>query len=142
MSIPERALTAITNVLTICASVIAIYIFVVKRKVISSVFRVLINYSLHMTFAEFVSKLERLNYMNANESENKEEVINIFNEILGQIKGNKKLKNHFKNIIPKVKSIAEGRRNITEQNKRAIVSQLREMLKHLDIDTYSKIAGE
>ena len=142
MSIPERAITVITNIFTLCASGIAIYIFVVKRKVISSIFRVLINYSLHMTFAEFVSKLERLNYLNANDEEHKEEVINIFNELLGQIRGSKKLKNHFRQIIPTVRSIAEGKKNVTEPNKRAIVNQLREMLKHLDIDTYAKIIGE
>ena len=95
-----------------------------------------------MTFAEFVSKLERLNYLNANDEEHKEEVINIFNELLGQIRGSKKLKNHFRQIITTVRSIAEGKKNVTEPNKRAIVNQLREMLKHLDIDTYAKIIGE
>jgi len=142
LEIIERILNSATNIFTIIASVIAIYIFVFKRKVVYSVFRVLINYSSQMTLTEFKYKLDKLNDLNANDDEKRDEVINIFNEILGQIRGSKKLNKHFKEILPKVKSIAEGKRNITEPRKRSLVSELREMIKDLDIDVYSEIIGE
>ena len=46
----------ISSLFTIVASVIAIYIFLTKRKILSSVISILINYSYQLTLSELKEK--------------------------------------------------------------------------------------
>lgn len=134
-----KALTAVANVFTIVASGLAIYLIIAKRELISSAFRVLLNYSSQLTLSEFGAKLDRLNDYTANDSEQKEEVVNILNEILGQIKGNKLLSKQFKSKLSEIKAFAECRREITEPKKRSLVSELRERLRHINVENYAEL---
>lgn len=142
LEIVLKILAAVANVFAIVASGIAIYIFIAKRDIITSAFRVLLNYSSQITLSEFRAKLERLNDYTADDKDQKAEVINILNEILGQIKGSKLLSKQFKDNIPEIQSYAWGKRKITEPKKRSLVSELRERLRHINVENYAELMGE
>lgn len=132
----------ISNLLTICASGIAIYIFFTKRKEISSVFSILINYTHQLSLSEVREKIERLNEYNAKDADQCEQIVNIFNEIIGQIRGNERLKPHFSELLVSMESLASDKRRLTEPRKRALVSELRERLRHLNVASIDNLVGE
>ncbi|MFP8967772.1 hypothetical protein ACKC9G_14410 [Pokkaliibacter sp. CJK22405] len=123
----------LSNVMTVLASGIAIYIFVSNKDKIASVFTLLMNYSQQLSLSELKEKIERLNEYNAKDSEECERIVNIFNEILGQLKGNEKIKSHFIEMIESIENMVSDRRRLTEPKKRALVSELRERLRHLSV---------
>lgn len=135
MNIIERILAGLTNVLTIAASGIAIYLYFTQKEKISNAFNTLLNYSRQLTLTELQSKLDRLNDLNANNAEHKPAVINILNEINGQIKGNSKLKETFSEILDDIEPYCSQKSTITEPNKRSIVSQIREKIRSYDVDS-------
>lgn len=135
-------LTLASSVFTIVASGIAIYIFIFNRKAISSVFDVLINYTHQLSLSEIKEKLERLNEYSVNDPEQCEKIINIFNEIIGQIRGNNKLRIHFAELLSTMEGLASDKRRLTEPRKRAAVSELRERLRHLNIKNIDNLVGE
>jgi len=137
-----KVLTAISNVFTILAAGIAIYIFYAKREVISSAFRVLINFSSQITLVELKAKLERLNDLSAEDSDEMSDIINILNDIAGQIRGSKVFSKQFNDLLSKIESISEDKRRFTEPKKRALVSELRERLRNIDVENYSDMIGE
>lgn len=133
---------ALDNLATIVASSIAIYLFVCKRDKIASVFKVLINFSSQVSLNEIRLNLERLNILTANDSDQNEEVVNIFGEILGQIRGNQTLTKQFSTVIPKLEKIAGNRISLKEPDKRSLVSEIRERLRHIDLEYYGDIIGD
>jgi hypothetical protein len=135
-------ISLISNVFTICASGIAIYLFVAKRKSISSIFHPLINYTYQLTLSEIKEKLEKLNDYNAKDPEQNEQIVNILNEIIGQIRGNEKLKNHFSELLITIENLVSDKRRLTEPRKRAVVSELRERLRHLNVKNIDDLVGE
>lgn len=132
----------IANVFTIFASGIAIYIFFAKREEISSVFNLLINYTHQLSLSEVREKIERLNEYNAKDPEQCENIVNIFNEIIGQIRGNERLKIHFSELLETMESLASDKRRLTEPKKRALVSELRERLRHLNVKSIDNLVGD
>ncbi len=136
-----KTLSLITNIFTIAASSIAIYLFIFKRSVIMSAFKVLLNYSAQITFSELQAKIDRLNDLNANEPSNLEEIINIFSEIVGQIRGNKKLRVECAGLLKKLVSYTEKSKKLTEPMKRSVVSELRESLKYINIESFDELIG-
>ncbi|MDQ7798354.1 MAG: hypothetical protein RDU76_05350 [Candidatus Edwardsbacteria bacterium] len=90
---------------------------------------------------EINRKLDRLNDINADEDSGKREAINVFSEIIGQLNGNPYLYKRFVQIIKKINSIINGKKQITEPQKRAIVSQIREQLKFISIDDIGHLVG-
>lgn len=131
-----------SDVLTIIASSIAIYLFITKRKQISSVFSLLVNYTFQLSLSEIKEKLERLNEYNAKDPESGEIIENIFHEIIGQIRGNDKLSGHFAELVVRMEDLASNRRKLTEPKKRAVVSELRERLRHLNVENIDDLVGE
>jgi hypothetical protein len=131
----------ISNVFTIVASGIAIYLFIFKRHTISTIFKILLNYSFQVTLSELRTKLERLNDLNVNEPSHTEEITNIFNEIVGQMRGNRKLKKECSGILEKLSIYAESPKKLTEPRKRSIVSELRESLRHIYIASFDELMG-
>lgn len=132
----------ISNVFTILASGIVIYLFYTKRKSIYSVFKLLINYSYQLSLSELKEKLERLNDYNAAEPANREHIINILNEIMGQIRGNEKLKVHLENLLKRMSRLVSDHGRLTEPRKRALVSELREKLRHLNVKNIDDLVGD
>ena len=128
-----------SSIFSTVAAGIAIYLFTFKRKSISSIFHLLLNYSFQISMTELRTKLEKLNDLNANNGEHKEEVINIFNEIEGQILGNSVLKKKCGDILEKISKYIDNPKILTEPKKRSMVSELRENLRSIDIQNYSDI---
>lgn len=124
------------------ASGIAIYIFLTKRKSISSVFNLLMNYSYQLTLSELKEKLERLNDNNADDPKQLDQIINILHEIMGQIRGNKKLNNHFSETLDRIEALVSNRRKLKEPRKRALISELRERIRHLNIESIDDLVGD
>lgn len=131
-----------SDLLTIAASSIAIYLFLAKGKEISSVFSLLVNYTFQMSLSEIKEKLERLNDYNAKDQESCEIIENIFHEIIGQIRGNDKLRGHFSELIDRMEELTSNRKKLTEPKKRAVVSELRERLRNLNVANIDSLIGD
>ena len=69
-------------------------------------------------------------------------IINILNEIIGQIRGNTKLKAHFTELLSTIEVLVSDKRKLTEPRKRAVVSELRERLRHLNIKNIDNLVGD
>src|SRR6266404_2237484 len=95
MTFLYEAITVTAHLFGIVASGIAIYLFIAKRKALSSLFQLLVNYSYQLTLSELKEKLEKLNDYNAKDPEQYDRIVNILNDILGQIRGNNRLRIHF-----------------------------------------------
>lgn len=132
----------ISNIMTIGASTIAVYLFFSKKESFNAVFRMLINYTYQLSLSEVKEKLEKLNEYNAKDDLENEKIINILNEIVGQIKGNEKLKLHFSSLLSDIDNYALGKRRLSEPKKRALVSELRERLRHLNVKNIDHLVGE
>ncbi len=131
----------LSNIFTIIAAGIAIYIYIFKRKSIESFFNILINYSTQISLTELKTKLEKLNDLNAEDENERKEVINILNDIAGQIKGNPILREKCK-ILEKLTKYADNPENLNEPIKRNIVSELRENMRSIEFQNYYEILGE
>lgn len=129
----------ISSILAAFAAGIAAYLFFFKRKPIISIFRLLINYSMNLSLTELKTKLEKLNEFNANDSQQIEDMLNIFHEIIGQIQGNSVLKEKCDTILSKIKNFVNSPKLISEPRKRSLVSELRENLRNLELETYDYI---
>ncbi|KPH92751.1 hypothetical protein AMS57_02120 [Pseudoalteromonas undina] len=136
-----KVISVTANVFAIVASGIAIYIFFYKKETIYSAFNLLLNYSYQLSLSEFKEKLEKLNDYNAKEAADCDTIINLFNEILGQIRGNDKLKSHFSAVTKKIEDLVEDKRKLTEPRKRAMVSELRERLRHVNVQSIDDLLG-
>ncbi len=127
------------NTFTVFASGIAIYLFLFKRKTISSAFSLLLNYSNQITQIELRSKLDRLNDLSTEDK--REEVINVFHEIVGQIQGNKILSERCDSVIKKIKRQIQAPQSLTEPKKRSLISELRETIRTLDVHNFDELIG-
>lgn len=137
-----KCVTLIANIFTIVASGIAIYIFCTKRGEVKSVFELLINYTYQLSLSEIKEKIERLNEYNVNDPEQRDEVINIFHEIIGQLRGNETLNIHFSKMITRMEGFASDKRKLTEARRRSIVAELRERLRHLNVKNIDNLVGD
>lgn len=127
----------LANALTVVASSIAIYIYFCKKEEVKLLFKVLVNYSYQTTLSEIKEKLDRLNEYNANEPTEVNEIRNLLHEIAGQIRGNQKLQKIQPNLVTRIEVIANAKK-ITEPSKRSLVSEIRELLKNLNVDSIEK----
>lgn len=142
LSLISDIVSFVASLLTVVASSIAVYLFLVKRDEISSVFSLLVNYTYQLSLSELKEKLERLNDYNAKDQDSLEIIENIFHEIIGQIRGNDKLNRHFTELVERMEDLASNRRKLTEPKKRAVVSELRERLRHLNVANIDSLVGE
>lgn len=129
----------ISTILSGIASGIAIYLFIFKRKTISSIIHFLLNYSCQISLTELREKLERLNELSADDEKQNIEIVNILNEIAGQIRGNPILNKKCDEILKTISKYAEKTKILTEPKKRSIVWELRENLRSIDIQTYNEL---
>lgn len=138
------AISFLSDMASWIASSIAIYLFVTKRKAIASVFSVLFNYSHQLTLSEIKEKLELLNNFNANEPGHTETISNIFHDLLGQMRGNDKLIVLMSVQIEKLELLFDRDvkvKPITEAKKRALISEIREKVRHLNVQNIDELAG-
>ena len=127
-------LSGVANAFTIAASFLAIYIYFTSHEKIATAFKLLLNYSFQTTLGELKEKLERLNGYNAKEPDHIAEIQSILHEIAGQIKGNSRLLACAPDLPERIERLAGGRK-ITEPMKRSMVSEIREILRNLQINS-------
>lgn len=132
-------LAAVADAVSIAAGGIAIYLLLTKRKEIGAVFNVLINFSFQTTLIELTHKLERLNEYRANDPDGALEIQNIFHEIAGQIRGNTRLSKAAPELPARIEALA---RKFTEPQKRSMVSEIREVLKNLNVGSIESYLGK
>ena len=137
----DKIIEVLAELITIATGGIALYLFIFRGKEIVSFFRLLQRYAFQMTQMELASKLDRLNELNADDAKGKEESINIFGAIQGQIAGNRLLKPQSAGILGKIADYMATPARLTEPYKRSLVSEIRETIRHLDIRDYSAITG-
>ena len=142
MKLLVELVTFFASCMTILASGIAVYLFVTKRNVISTAFKILLNYSYQTTLTELKEKLERLNEYNAEDSDGLLKITNILHEIHGQILGNPTLRVNMNNIIIKLDVVLNAKKKLSEPRKRALVSEIREQLKHLNAESIESFFGD
>ena len=142
MEVIFKILTAIADVFAIVAAGIAIYIFFAKRDIISSALRVLLNFSSQITLDELKAKLERLNDLSADDPDEIKDIVNILNEVVGQIHGSKNLSTQCNEVMIKIENMADDKSQLTEPRKRALISELRERLRNIDVDNYADFIGD
>jgi len=131
----------VANVFTVIASGIAIYVFVLNRKKISAAINLLLNYSFQSTLTEIREKLERLNEYNANDSAGNQEVRNILHEIAGQLRGNQRLFSLLAGMSEKIENLAKSKK-LNEPLKRSMVSELREHLRNIQVNSTANFSGK
>ncbi|VVM71368.1 hypothetical protein PS634_01827 [Pseudomonas fluorescens] len=144
MDLIKGIVNFIADIFTIGASGIAIYLFVCKRDAIASVFSLLLNYSYQLSLTELKEKLDRLNEYTASDVDEHEVIMNILHEFLGQVRGNDKLKVVMAAQIISIEAViskSDKGKKMTEPVKRALVSEIREKLRHLNVQVIDEITG-
>ncbi|MDR2906463.1 MAG: hypothetical protein LBU91_00535 [Bacteroidales bacterium] len=128
-----------SGLFTIITAGIAIVVYLKNKDKISSTINFVLNYSKQMTLFDIKHKIERLNDYNADDSEQKKEIINILSEINGQITGNKIIQQELSEQFDKINKYLLRPASLTQPNKRGLVSELREAVKNIDVMNYQKI---
>ena len=85
--------------------------------------------------------MDEINTLTADDPDQKREIINILNDIEGQLRGNKLLKENCKEILLHIIDYTSDSVKLTEPKKRSLISELRENLRTLNIENYSKLLG-
>lgn len=137
-----QTVSFIDAILSIFAAGIVIYIFISKRKSILSIYHMLLNYSFQTSLNELEINLNRLNDFNADDEKDRENVINILNDIVGQMRGNPILKIKCAEILKKMSKFADKPDMLNNPKKRNLVSELRETLRNINIQSYNDMLGE
>ena len=126
------------NIAEIGAGGIAMYLFICKKEEIKNVFKLLITYSFQLSLSELKGKLDKLHDLKAGDKEQHEEIIYIFHDVLGQLRGNADLCHKCEGIIGKIDDCINTPKKMTEGVKRGLVSELREQLRDMDVKTYKQ----
>lgn len=129
----------IANIMTIFASGLALVIYFKNKDKISSAINFILNYSNQLTLTDLKFKIEKLNEFNANDAVQKSEVVNILNEIEGQILGNNTFKIKLEIQLRKLENFTTNPKLLSEAKKRSLVSELKESLRNLDVSNYNDI---
>ncbi|MCP3040246.1 hypothetical protein K6X12_13190 [Xanthomonas euvesicatoria pv. allii] len=139
----NNLIEVLADLLTIGASGIAIYLFAFRRGDLGAFFRAIVNFANQSSLAEVRQKLEELSSLSAADPANAMEIAGIFHDVCGRIDGNPLLKNRFSEFAERTRrATSNPKRPIPEPQKRALVSELRECLRHLDVITYAEAMGE
>ena len=127
------------NLMTVFASGLAVYIYFANKDKINSAINFILNYSNQITLNDLKFKIERLNDFNSHDSAQKAEIINILNEIEGQILGNPSIKQKLEVQLEKLENFTSNPKQLSEAKKRSLVSELKESIRNLDVSNYNNI---
>jgi DNA-binding GntR family transcriptional regulator len=126
----------LANITTFLASGIAVYLFIRKRNEIGEAINVLLNYSLQSTLSELREKIERLVERDADNPDDRQNIKNIFHEIIGQLNANPKLIEKLpNNLFARMKTFSNNLGAMTEPKKRSLQSELRGALRNIHISS-------
>lgn len=129
----KEIISVIANIFTIFASGIAIWLFFTKSNEIKTAFNLLLNWSFQLTLTDLKSKIERLNEYSAKDPNELDEIRNILHEIAGQMRGNEQIVKS-SNDFSKIERLASSR-NLDEPRKRSIISEIREVLRNMQVNS-------
>lgn len=144
MELLTGVIGVLADLFTIVASGIAIYLFLFKRQAIASVFSLLLNYTYQLSLTELKEKLDRMNEYTVNDDKENDVIMNILHEFLGQVRGNDKLKLIMAEQIIMIEAVigrSDKGKRMTEQAKRALISEVREKIRHLNVQVIDEIIG-
>ena len=136
------SLVVLADAFTVVASGIAVYIFLTKRRQITSVFQLLMKYGYQVSLSELRSKLDMIANLRVADEKQREQIKYIMSEVVGQIQGNPRLKTRFEEELKGLERFATGKKAFSEPEKRMIVAKLREKLRHLDMENIDGLTGE
>lgn len=135
------AIRVVADIFTIFASGIAIYLFIFQRHTISSAFKILLSYAWRTTLTELEGNIEGLSRLNTGDPSGKDEAINTISELIGQIRGNQRLRSRWRDLVPKLNAFVNNPERLTEPKKRSLVSELRERLRRLEFEHFEDPGG-
>lgn len=141
-SVLHGAIQIGADLATIAASGIAVWLFVKKGPEIGDFLKVIKNFVHQNSVAEMRIKLEQLASLHASNADNTTEISSLFLDICGQIDGNPYLSSKLSELCSRMRLANTGKRPIKEPYKRALVSELRESLRHLDVASFAETIGE
>lgn len=124
----------VANCLTTMTALIAVWVFFRKGKEISAAFNLLVNFSFQTTLTDLRGKLDRLNEYTANEPGDLPEIRNILQELAGQVRGNKRLRQSAPELATRLENFAT-RGRLAEPAKRAMVAEVREILRNIQVNS-------
>ena len=136
----EKILSIAADVATVAATLLAFYLYFGKGSEIKAMLRAVANFAHQSSLGEIRQKLETLNSLRVKDDH--EEIVSVLHDICGQIDGNPKLKDYFEIVTTKVRAQTSARRVLTEPQKRSLVSELREKLRHSDVSNISDAMGD
>lgn len=137
-----EGISFLANLLTVLTSIIALTLLVKKGPAIASAVKLLINFSFQTTLSELRQKLERLNEYHAGDPDGNIEVVNIFHELHGQISGNPRVLAAMPDVAQRLQKMLNSTKAITEPRKRAMISELREVLRNMDVESIERYVEE
>jgi len=137
-----QALSFFNLVFTTIAAIIVVYLFISKRNAISSIYNLFVNYTFQTSLNELYKKLEKLNDYDADNSKHRREVISILGEIIGQMRGNPILAKKCKSMLKKLSDYEVNPHFLTDPRKRSLIIELKETLRHINIQSYKELLGE
>ena len=126
------------NLVTIIAACTAVFLFFFNLSKIKSAFKVILNYSIRLSLSDLKNKIESLNYQKSYDSAQKVEIINILNEIVGHINGNKFLKEKLDTQLKKINRLIAKPDILSEPLKRNLIAELRESINNIDASNYQE----
>ncbi|BAV97543.1 hypothetical protein bcgnr5371_60630 [Bacillus cereus] len=138
-----KAIEVLADVGTIIASGIAIWLFATKQSELRALIRAITNFVQQSSLAELRLKIETLGDLHAANETHRDEIVEVFHDICGQIDGNPILRHRLQDLSSRMRqATGNARRPITEPLKRSLVSELRESLRHLDANNYTEAVEE
>ncbi len=130
----HQAINVVADVFTIGASGIAIYLFMFQGKRIATIFRVLTSYAWQGTLSDLKNYIDRLGDLNVGNPEDVDEAISLLSEIGGQIRGNRRLRSLWRDLLPQLNRHIDEAGFLTEPRRRSLVALLRERFRSLSIE--------
>jgi len=86
-------------------------------------------------------KIEKLNAYNSEDPTSKKEILNLFGEIIGQIKGNQIYSKPLLGFAKQLGKYLNNPSNLSEPIKRSLVTELKEKLRSLNIENLDDLIG-
>lgn len=136
-----RVIEVIADVGTIGAACVAILVFLRNGPELKSLIKTLNNFAHRDSMSELRIKIELVSSLHASDQSNSTEIASLFLEICGQIDGSPFLRDDLSEISSRMKNAASSRRSISEPQKRAILSELREIVRHLDYANFEELTN-
>ncbi|WP_460759436.1 hypothetical protein [Lysobacter fragariae] len=130
------------DLFTVMASALALYLYFFRRGEIGAAIKAIANFAYQSTLAELRQKLEALANLHASNGDHLDDIVSTWHDVCGQIEGNPALVVECAEFVKRVKRATNRATPISQPQHRALISQLREKLRHIDVTTFADALGE